>query len=484
MAPVTACALDMPSNASIKGPSDHRRQESASLGRQLSRKRLLSSRPKLVYRNVSGSAYRQVALLDPYDIVLASDIYEKIDVIPITGTSEDRGQGEETLGSPLAVHVQVQPRAHICSMRTIRRGEAFAVGTAEGELRIFATEHASTWCAKQPGLVKSPFGQTTISPSLPSTKGFIASLWKGFRPLRRFKFDQDSISLTEQHKRPGDERISGLTELSDWADPHNFDAVQRLAETTKWDFWETPSSLLATHMSFDDDNFCVRVLDERQPQVAGNHVFVHGHKMLALSSMSFISEKIVATTSIVFSSVCMGNSSVTELWDLRMMREPANAVTIAAFPRETCHPYNTCKSLSTNFPYRQTESFVNGTLLLWSGDGTAGFQCLNVFNDDVWNIPCATSGRQFTVGRHCGLVAHYGEQHDRVYIYDALNAESGTAGQNKRGAKRPRSGVPFINVQRLRDRYGTQTSLRSMAFNESGTCLVGGTADGDLFVCR
>jgi len=54
-----------------------------------------------------------------------------------------------------------------------------------------------------------------------------------------------------------------------------------------------------------------------------------------------------------------------------------------------------------------------------------------------------------------------------------------------RGHKRKTSGNRNIKIEtKIQDSNGLQTELSDMAFNESGTAIVGASQDGDIFVWR
>jgi hypothetical protein len=81
-----------------------------------------------------------------------------------------------------------------------------------------------------------------------------------------------------------------------------------------------------------------------------------------------------------------------------------------------------------------------------------------------------------------------------ISLHDFTSDEAGGPSKEtkqNRNRKRNHQGLPSTlhnspnTIQgKFLDRYGLTTSISCLAFNESGTSLLGGSSDGDLFVWR
>jgi hypothetical protein len=143
--------------------------------------------------------------------------------------------------------------------------------------------------------------------------------------------------------------------------PHQHPSVRPFNHAAKWDFHETPSSLLSAHVDPEHDCFSwpkiaddrtskpVVCLDKQQQQQSQNHNIGSGGEE-HITACAFASEHCLATSHTTTTAAgCMvpnrynrnntkGGGSVIKLWDLHMLgntqkqREPLDALRLPQFP--------------------------------------------------------------------------------------------------------------------------------------------------------
>lgn len=490
-----------------------------------------------VYRNNSAIEYRHCTFLGPYDVVLAADAKGRIDVVRLPPVSqrhhdfdEDEqendhadGTGSSTSSAILASEVYSPPafEQDICALQSLRRGEVFAVGTPAGALRLFATEHGSSWCAKfQNDATKGRVKPTALfqnnlprrrrrtdnndNPPPPALQDpcFVTTAWRVEGPKRRYERDY-SHSLAHLIRSQGTERsfLHHLTPIWNWEQPDEsprqiqfcYDSLWK--SNALWDFRETPSNLLILHVGYELDYFGLRIMDDRESTLRSNVVVdmkMDECKGFNFSGACFFGDWAVATCALTEKFSSWLDESHVKIWDLRMLKsgEYISKHVLSSFPRDSVIDQIEYEKYDAPLSLEGVRA-VDGRLVVPVSQSTQDF---DMFVVDV------TKGKHETVrlgraGPHfathsSGLVAavhDYDRAKSKISMHhiDELLAHN-KAQPRKRsldGRTNPAASPikEFSIPYTLRDRYGVPTQLSCVAFNESGTSLVGGSVDGDLF---
>jgi hypothetical protein len=500
-----------------------------------------------VHRKYQLDSYTNCAFLNESDVALAADRNGNIDIVrlPRYGeTDKPRPLGTvlaqelQTRGSP-EYNMTGSPAKSRCKLYSMQRGNAFAVGLPCGEYRVFATERASTW-GEQRGLSTPSSLSQTIPPK---ANPYITKGWNVKRPTRRYKRDPESLCLAEQLTSFWDAELLG-TEIPGWSGEHPDTASFWNTETggtkptpqssdAQWDFRESGSALMSVHVHPFRDSFAVRVMDDRAQQHPGDqrHNIFIDHQMKGtqgrgdVTSVCFASDHVVATS--VQCQTGTGITSCIKLFDIRMTRNgsAASAVVLPSFPRDIVHGTDPIQSLQTSQLSANPRQFssgigtttgtvvsltssCNGSILVSLYEGLSNVYGMDAplglykhcVIDPVQERVMATVNQEI---REEGT-AHFAidSKHEYVACYDGADislhdftsAEAGGPSKTikqSRNLKRNHQGLSSTRYHppntirgKFRDRYGLDTSISCLAFNESGTSLLGGSLDGDLFVWR
>jgi hypothetical protein len=540
-----ACCLDLaPQGHDL---TNFQRSTQRHVGRRLVRKRLLKDAGRVdlyedgstaVHRKYQLEKYVNCAFLNDSDVALAADINGRIDIVRLPRYGET--DKPRPLGTVLAQELQTRANPENnnnvmsavegrCKLYSMQGGNAFAVGLPCGEYRVFATERASTW-GEQRGLsTPSPLSQNIP----PNANPYITKGWKVRRPTRRYKRDPESLSLAKQLTSFWDAELLG-TEIPCWSNPDTASFLNTETSCTKpttqssdaqWDFRETGSALMSVHVHPYKDCFAVRVMDDRAQHHPGNqrHNIVIDHEIKGkqgredVTSVCFASDDVVATS--VQCQLGTGRTSCIKLFDIRMTRNgtAASAVVLPSFPRDIVHGTDSIKSLQLSklnddsLPYNSgiepttgtvvslTSSYSGSIMVTLCEDATMGLykHCLidpvqervkATVKQDIWKGGIA----YFAIdSMHEYIACSDGAD---ISFHDFASVEPGgpakTITQN-RNRKRNHQGLsstldnsPNTIHGKFHDRYGLPTSISCLAFNESGSSLIGGSTDGDLFVWR
>jgi hypothetical protein len=500
-----------------------------------------------IHRKYQMDAYTNCAFLNASDVALAADRHGRIDIVKLPRYGETEkprplgtvlAQELQTRGKSCEYNNMAAAKSR-CKLYSMQRGHAFAVGLPCGEYRVFATERASTW-GEQRGLsTPSPLSQTIP----PKANPYITKGWNVRRPTRRYKRDLKSLSLAEQLTSFWDAELLG-TEIPGWSGEHPDTASFWNTETScakstpqssdaQWDFRETGSALMSVHVHPFKDCFAVRVMDDRAQQHPGDqrHNIVIDHQMKGtqgredVTSVCFASDHVVATSVQCQSST--GITSCVKLFDIRMTRNgtAASAVILPSFPRDIVHGTDPIQSmptsklsadsrqLSSGIKTTSTGTMVSSLTSSYSGSIVVslceGLSNVDGMGDSLWLYKhCVIDPVQERVMatvnqniREEAGAAHFAieSMHEYVACYDGTDISlhdfelrgSPKAMRQNRNRKRNHEGLsstldksPNTVHGKLHDRYGLTTSISCLAFNESGTSLLGGSSDGDLFVWR
>ncbi|CAB9502641.1 expressed unknown protein [Seminavis robusta] len=253
--------LPTPQQQSVQQYTDHRRQRQYQVGRNIARKRLLQTvttsstgNPMTAHHRpmrggdvcATGDKYCNCSFLDGRDVILAATVQGDLDIlrVPSSGpmtelTAKLRLNNDDyDYSYSMAAGYKLKP---------MQQGHGFAVGTPSGSFSIFSTEHATAWCrqqlpmnwkrtssVRQEPLHRHADDDNTLPFVTHQWQSEILSMQQQQSPQQQDRYDSLSMgSSLEMLPSPGKELC--IT-------PHN-DAL--------WDFWETPSCLLAAHASQD-----------------------------------------------------------------------------------------------------------------------------------------------------------------------------------------------------------------------------------------
>lgn len=501
-----------------------------------------------VHRKYQLDSYVNCAFLNDSDVALAADKNGRIDIVRLPRydeTDKPRPLGT-VLAQELQTraHTQSNTRAakSRCKLYSMQRGNAFAVGLPCGEYRVFATERASTW-GEQRGLsTPSPLSQTIP----PKASPYITKGWKVKRPVRRYTRDPASLSLAEQLTSFWDAELLG-TEIPGWSGENPDTASFFNTETSctkptpqssdaQWDFRETGSALLSVHVHPYKDCFAVRVMDDRAQQYPGDqrHNIVIDHHIKGkqgredVTSVCFASDQAVATSTQRQSGA--GITSCIKLFDIRMTRNgtAAAAVVLPSFPRDIVHGMGPIKSLQSSKLSADSRTYSSGTATTGTVVNLASSCNGSILVSLCEDLPNGVDGMfmdaPLGLYKHCVIdpvqervkatvnqeIREEGKTyfavdstHECVACYDGTDislhafasVEAGgppnKAIKQNRNRKRNHHGIsstfdssPNTIHGKFLDRYGLTTTISCLAFDESGTSLIGGSTDGDLFVWR
>ena len=315
----------------------------------------------------------------------------------------------------------------------------------------------------------------------------------------------------------------------------------------KWDFFETSSALLAAHVDAGHDCFWLKMVDDRaQKTVVCVDASAQQRAPVCeenITSVSFASEFVLATSHVWCHNgfgTCRANSvfeggmpaaethTAVKLWDIRMLvrGSPVEELVLPTFPRDAAVAMEPAVSLNTRVDeYDQLlmsskedpgkshhvitdleSSLKTGTLLVTTRSRS---QCRE------------TEHHVLDLGRHCftrrirqtipsnGCAPIYGTATSHNYIaclgdkqgegksssiqvYDLLETppprRSSSKKRTAKGESRVEKGedgmASFSFNPVLKDRHGLESQLSCLTMNESGTSILGGSNDGDLFAWR
>jgi hypothetical protein len=498
----------------------------------------------VVHRKYRLGSYASCAFLNDFDVALAADKNGRIDVVrlPRFGETEKPrplgivlAQELQTRANPESSNITPATAEGRCKLYSMQRGNAFAVGLPCGEYRVFATEHASTWGEQRGQSTPSPLSQTIP----PKSNPYITKGWRVKRPTRRYKRDPESLYLVDQLYTFWDAGLFG-TEIPCWSGENPDTAFSLNADTNytnsntphgsdaQWDFRETGSALMSVHVHPFRDCFTVKVMDDRAPHQPGDHRHdvVIDQQMKGkqgredVTSVCFASDNVVAT-----SVQCQSGTEITnciKLFDIRMTRKgtPVSEVVLPTFPRDMVHGTDPIKSLqfsklnddsqtvampgaetSTETVVRLTSSCSGTILASLCEDSTGGGTSTRFYKHCVIDPVQERVKVAFDQEVLGGGPAHFAidSMHEYMACYDGLDISLlnlapkpvGSSRSTQRNRKRNHQGessalddsATTMHAKFL-DRYGLNTSISCLAFNESGTSLIGGSSDGDLFVWR
>jgi hypothetical protein len=502
-----ACILDVPSSSSSALSTRQR------LGQSIGRKRLLKNAdPKHVIHPSFDTqmAITSVNFLNETNI-LSADSQGQIAVHRLPVGSSDIHKVLEL--PPLQDHLAL---VNLCPLSD---GTSFGVGLPNGDYRIYSVEEGR-WSSSGTALTHS-------SPS-PSYRGY-----QMYGARRRYHRDfQNSMwsCLVDGSSHCYTSPSSHWSEISDWENKRcmtrpnsyqwleNIDSLPGRYPSTQdgWAFRETASTL---HSAFvDPERDCFSVMDHRVP----GPVLCYSNKSRPcqedITACCFISDNALATSHVWRATSDKHPSNSIRIWDLRKMNEkPAVQHVLPSFP------YDSIRNVE-----RATEWFVSGdeqnTLVGPSSQTNASSNhqyitklspSRDLNNTLVITLQLADRRTELviydyihnkvtfqqTCDEDSPVVAAVTPNHDFVATSSILagaktkisffdphhkTTTTTTTKSRKRPATttvpRPAAALVGCFSPELEDRLGIRTRLTSLSWNATGTSLVGGSLDGDLFV--
>jgi hypothetical protein len=451
----------------------------------------------------------------------------------------------DVLGSVYNVGVHAKPHvpSNYFKLQRLDGGHAFVMGLPSGECRIFATEQLDkgpivSYCDQT--LKPAPVAQfagsfvTDIWRILPPPRKYQRhddlTLWKQYRDPTTAMHAVDVL-----HEIPFWNNVDG-------AGAGGFSSkVNHAVGAAQWDFRETSArTFLAVHVQLHGDALGLSCIDPRTSSTANStgtcsspsrpshkvclaHVptaFAHADTQVVAAC--FVSDHHVAvasqfapqasprSTAPPSPPTSLAEQSVVAIWDLRYFAKPKKTL---SFPSHRVYDYDQSTAVaSVVLPPGQrvrqlSASRTRPGRLLVTIKNTDGCTEHGLWQDPLRNTALTTvianGCSEFrkpilAIDDACDVVACY-EQGTAVSLYDLSQQPSryqsvatstcqshGLSGRKKkrtyRGEARPDTIPPQRIETTLCDRYGLNTDLSCMAWNPSGTILVGGSCDGDLFV--
>ena len=307
-----------------------------------------------------------------------------------------------------------------------------------------------------------------------------------------------------------------MLEIYNWQDSftvqHDQEARGLGFPKGQWDFWETPSTLLAAHIGQSNDNFSIRILDERvSPHTDQLCVDMAGEtRDIEHMCLCFAGDNRLACAAV--ESINNTKTNVIKLFDLRMVTRGthASASILPSFPRASAHGLLATETFEMFYNENASVGVSDRNERSMSRKQLLGVCDLTCRHDGSLNITTKNNGHYvFDLIRQTLLpvklednaalkgnlpIYAVDKQFGSVAAYEASNSSEQTislyacnenSGARSRGYKRKSfsSGHSKIKTT-IQDCYGLQTQISGMEFNDSGTAIVGVSNDGDVFTWR
>ena len=522
--------IDYPSTSNFWGPSSciQQRRRRRQIGQKLARKRAFSNPGEVVYRRpedwTEQQSYSDCIFLDEHDTCLASDHRGHVDILrlPRYGSSLEE---PHILASKVPIgcgYESCQVNSNHIKFKSVQGGKAFAVGLPSGNYHVVATERASDMDINN-------YSSKSCSIHEVSRSSYIKAMINFEGPRRRFIRNLNSSSLTLSQmidKAVGTLNLdlNGLEEANSWntnawQNIRNFSIDhflpnQCVSNSALWDFRDTASTVLAAHIDSELDCFWLRLMDDRIQQTTMCVDTTSRDKLIGFEehivACSFASEYSLATSHI---STCQNSTKsgncILKFWDIRMVHRRKEStlseIILPSFPNDFAVPLKPTALLSSSDQMGEAMitklSSPAGTpgIMIATSQSSSSYTIHYVI--DLGRLSCTKTICHENQGRfpihgiassHEFMACLGGEKTDSIYVYDLHQAHP-TAGSRKRtvdGGMRDdlNDGKDkswcYMFTPELKDRHGLQTQLSCLAMNDSGTSILGGSNDGDIFVWR
>jgi hypothetical protein len=479
----------------------------------VARKRILQNNPRDVaedgsnvvhrtgqtdYSHVSQD-YSQVEFLNQHDIVLAGDSRGAIDIVRLPrycspDDEDDDSDQHRPLGTLLAGKIETSDTAgELLSgsyrLKTLNEGHAFVAGFPSGIFVLYATEHASAYIRKS--ATRDVVQQRGLDDTL-------ALRSNSFGLIAGRNYVQNESYIT--HRRH-------MFQTFGAADDGNRERIPFKVFESNWDFRETPSGLLAAFVDCETNSFTV--FDERMSQGSSNHsvVCIDGkskHESGHLASTCFVSDLCVATLSLWTRPTSTDSTTAVRIWDIRMTSKSAPLFE-TALPSQNGQLSVTANS-SVELNNQASWSNIPAHVRLTSSDSgcimativtrkSAESYLLDPARASIVKQYCTPSSVDAIHAVAPSLDCLACHEMPALSLYDLSTAVDADENRRDRGAKRSfhsETNYGEVNHKHLigtirptiEDEHGIRSRLQCLAFNETGTSLVGGTDAGDLFLWR
>jgi hypothetical protein len=514
------CSLDIPflhKRCSLASAVQNRKRR---VCQRITQKRLLDHRSNkckdddahVAYRNPLGreNPYVNCTFLDGNDVVVAANERGTIDIVrlPSCRWSEEPLRHCGKLLSQLCVseNARVHGNFERFKLHSIQKGNAFAVGDPfSGELRVYATENATIrWKLQTPQ--SNSFSTTRpVVPAGTNSHGFDHHLICKIRgPMRKYNGSCRFAPLSFQIEHSTSHVLTGPAEIDRWEE-ERFRRGENCAFNRKsnWDFRETPSgSLLALHVCAESDLLGIRILDERSSKICvAVDLDMEMNKQYKIANACFIDDKLVAYQ-------CGSHDGCIKIWDIRMLKDSVQI--LPSYPKDSAFGFRTSSRISSNpSTYRRsgTDYPSNTKTIVIPDYSLTPLHCGNLIASskradlhtvldpyrsivvkavDVSQPETTTSCNCFAVDQESGTIAVYDQSLKTIRVQPTSYSRD----RPDRGMGKKRSHPDSISCNNneiqanLYDAYGLETSLACLVYNESGTSLIGGSIDGDIFLWR
>eukprot|EP00980_Cylindrotheca_fusiformis_P002402 scaffold558_cov111-Cylindrotheca_fusiformis.AAC.20 len=451
------------------------------------------------------------------------------------------------LGTPLLQELQiVQPSldanaSSALKLKSLDDGSSFVVGMATGNYHIVDTER-SVVVAGHSHLqsTRTTNNSNQHTPLLPSVDAYTVH-----GPKRCYHRDRTNphFSLTRMLQSFGGQSQTyyeshDFRPVYGWnenkhrvATPIAFACDHRKVHSNQamWDFQGNhPSSLLAAHVDAEHDCFSlwdVRhrptvVIDTTSPDFAPK-------KQDNISSCAFVSPHCLATSHVEWSSPSSScselqhgilqqspnatASSCVKLWDLRMLnhRKPLSAISIVpSFPKDTTlgakptilnlsNSNKTLQNLAITRIQTPTTSNASAGTMIVTAESSLGVDSHFLVDlasggaDIVRTVPSVSHDNNATtmaVADSHYAMACLGTNGTTLQIHNLISLRrsfsKSTAGRKRSSSSSSSQSKDTIWTPVLKDRHGLETQLSCIAMNYTGSSVLGGSIDGDLFLWR
>lgn len=483
------------------------------------------------------SSYTQVEFLNDHDVVLAGYQDACIDIVKLpryqAPDEEKQTQTCRPMGKLLARKVvsayYSSGPGPVQGLKGLDSGNSFVVGH-QGQFFVYATEHASllkeseTLSVSQQRIPDTPKLELRCSRLLQCKNSFTTGEDYAYyimtieSMLESFGLRQDGLTLRDIYNYPGK--------------PANVFANPRYEYM--WDFRETPSTIMASFLVREKNSFSISILDARMSHKVNESVsYIRpdsegvpqkfnpnvGH----VTSTCFVSDHCLATLHMWQQPSREYSSTVVKLWDIRNTSRNKSTPVVESVLSPTL--YDVSGNVETNVTMNlnnqvRWENSSSQARLVSSIDDNGLIMANIVTNNDVGESYVLDASRGTVVKQYrtrsavqstnavaptLDCLACYDSSSLSLYDFSKHDRQkkceiSMTGNRNSRGKKRSQDEVSSLSTSSealddedcligtvaptIEDEEGIRARLSCLAFNKTGTSLVGGTDAGDLFLWR
>lgn len=474
------------------------------------------------YSSGSLSSYVQVEFLNDHDIVLAAGQDGCVDVVKLDrympndcddGWEELPRRPHRPLGTLLASNIQTTMEEPVHSLKRLQGGQAFVVGQRGGGFSVFGTEDSSSYVGQA---VTRPAVQQRLpnSSALELRHRIVQRKYPVFDSYEQYYNTVDNMYMSFAIQREGPD----YNKVEHYPGRPSRMFLNPRCEYA-WDFREVSSStLLASFLDREVNTISITAMDSRiSPETASQSLVPKGQASNVFNktaghttSSCFVSDHSFATLHMWQRPTKESSTTCIELWDIRALR---NGKSICTFDVESVYDIdgnvaaadstldldNQVKWADSPAQARLTPSSNDDGLFMANivtNQGVAESYLINASRASVVKQYRTRSAIQSTnaISPSLDCLACYDTSSLSLYDFSSRdNKERG--GNGSIGKKRSRD-TGFSEdlddeycligtiAPKIEDEVGIRARLNCLAFNKTGTTLVGGTDAGDLFLWR